>query len=112
MPFKVLEKKINNINDATLFNFIFAFLLWTGAGLVIYFFYWIKNVKFFGSYYAYLILGVAVSLFIFKLLILKFYNRKLIPVFFMVIIPLVVYCIFFVFVLLWNSASFTGPTIL
>lgn len=112
MSFKFIEKKISNINDATIFNFIFSFLFWIAVGLVEYFFYWIEGVKIFGSYYIYLFFGIGVAALIFKSLVLKVYKTKFIPILIFVAIPFVLYCLFFLFILLWNSASFVGPTIL
>ena len=112
MDFKFFSTIINTKKKANIFNIVSAILFWGGAGLLIYFFYWIKNVEIFGSYFFYLILGIITLLFVYKLIVLKFYKRRFIPIFFIVVVPFILYCIFFIFILLWNSASFIGPTIL
>jgi hypothetical protein len=112
MDFKFFSKIINTKSKANIFNFLFSLLLW---GLFFFLnFYILVNgdAKHFFSYFVCFLVGVLFSLLIIKVIIFDFYKKKWLIIFFLVILPALFFIFVNIFVFLWETTSFIGPTIL
>lgn len=112
MIFKILEKKIKNINDATVFNFVSAFSLWIFFLFLNFFILVNGDAKHFFVYLISLLVGILFLFLIIKVIILDFYKKKWLAIIFLVIVP-ALFCVFFnTFIFLWETTNFVGPNIL
>jgi hypothetical protein len=112
MIFKITEKKINTKGKANIFNVLISLILWIIFGILNYFILVSGDTKNISSYLICLIAELFFIVLISKIIILRFYSRKWIIIILAVIFPAALFVLFDVFIFLWETASFVGPTIL